>query len=60
MHKSPKTDSNNPVKKCYYCSGTGTLVIKNAYDPEYEKLEECPQCGGRGVVPVVGDDYGPN
>jgi len=45
---------------CKTCEGKGCLIIKNAYDPSYEEIEQCPSCGG--AINKVSDteDFGPN
>jgi DnaJ-class molecular chaperone len=47
MNNLPVTTS---TRICGYCSGTGSVFVKNAYDPEYNKEEPCNVCGGTGIV----------
>jgi DnaJ-class molecular chaperone len=46
--KSPP--SNTSITLCSNCRGTGYVVIKNAYDPDYSEAEPCTFCGASGVI----------
>jgi hypothetical protein len=32
------------MAKCTECNDTGTYIIKNAYDPSFEKVIDCEYC----------------
>ncbi len=45
---------------CKTCEGKGCLIIKNAYDPSYEEIEQCPTCGGVLNKVLNTEDFGSN
>lgn len=54
----PRTISHARI--CANCGGTGCLVIKNAYDLQYERVEQCDKCGGTGFMQLPSDKPLPN
>lgn len=54
-HLYPQT-----VKTCGNCGGSGSLVIKNAYDLTFEAVEVCLVCNGTGYVIEEEKSFGPN